>query len=65
MSAQHNDHVWLNVHNENWAIHAVIGPIIVLWRGYDPDLEWSAIDISEMDWTAYVEAAVALLTRVN
>ena len=44
---QHDDHIWLCVGSKMWAIWAIDGPIVHLWRGYAPNLEFSAVDLSE------------------
>lgn len=44
---QHDDHIWLCVNGGMWAICAIDGPIVHLWRGYAPNLEFSAVDLSE------------------
>lgn len=58
MSAeQHNDHIWLTVKGEAWAILAIRSPIIYLWRAWHPKLEFSAIDISNFNFESYCAAA--------
>lgn len=61
MSEQHDDHVWLTVNGEAWAIQAMEWPIVFLWRGYEPNLEFSAVDLSGFNAESYVNKAVAVL----
>ena len=61
MNAQHDDHVWLTVGGEGWAICAMKWPMIWLWRGYAPDLEFSAVEMSNFNAESYVDKAVKLL----
>jgi hypothetical protein len=49
MDEQHDDHIWLTVGGEAWAIQAIQPPILYLWRGCWPDCDYSAIDMSEFD----------------
>jgi hypothetical protein len=58
---QHDDHCWLTAGGSAWAIYAKHGDILTLWRGYRPYLEWSILDISEVNWESYHEKALALL----
>jgi len=59
---QQDDHVWLVWLGKSWAIRKIEYPIIHLWRGYYwPDLEYSAIDVSLVNWDKYCECAVQLL----
>jgi len=58
---QHDDHIWLTVGGRAWAIYAKDGDLITLWRGYYPWLEWSFLDISNVNWESYHEKALALL----
>jgi hypothetical protein len=58
---QHDDHIWLTVRGEAWAIQAMITPIIYLWRGYFPDCEYSAIDMSKFNYEIYCNRAVEKL----
>jgi hypothetical protein len=60
---QHDDHIWLTWMGEGWAIRRIEYPIIHLWRGYEPDLEYSAIDVSKVDWDAYCRMAVQMLSE--
>jgi hypothetical protein len=61
MSEQHDDHIWLTVNSEAWAIRAIEWPIIFLWRGYEPNLEYSAVEMSRFNAEAYADKAVAML----
>ena len=58
---QHDDHIWLTVDGEAWAIYRIRWPIIFLWRGYAPNLEYFAVEMSEFDNDAYVAKAAAML----
>jgi hypothetical protein len=44
---QHDDHIWLCVNGEMWAIRFMRWPIIYFWRGYSPNLEFCAVEMSE------------------
>ena len=65
MTEQHNDHVWVTVNGEAWAIMAIqhYGDIIIfhLWRGYEPNLEFCCFEVINPDWDAYCSAAVQML----
>lgn len=61
MSDQHDDHIWLTVCGEAWAIQALEWPIVFLWRGYEPNLEYFAVEISNFDADAYADKALAML----
>jgi hypothetical protein len=50
---QHDDHIWLTVGGSAWAIEWIWGNIIGLWRGYYPNFEYSAVDISKVNWENY------------
>ena len=63
---QHDDHCWLNVRGEGWAIRRIerAGSItwrIHLWRGYEPDLEFCCVELENFDIRAYSDAAARLL----
>jgi hypothetical protein len=58
---QHDDHIWLTVNGEAWAIAAINRPFIMLWRGYLPDLEFNLISMQDFDAEDYCDKAVALL----
>jgi hypothetical protein len=55
---QHDDHIWLTVAGSGWAIQAIIGNCIYLWRGYWPDCEYNAIDMSDFNYEVYCNRAV-------
>jgi hypothetical protein len=57
--AQHDDHIWLTVGGEAWAIKRIRQPYFYLWRGYWPNLEYTIVYMSEFDPVKYVERAVA------
>ena len=61
LPTQHDDHIWLTVNGDAWAIYSLHGDVAVLWRGYEPDLEFSRLDMSRVDWDSYTRKAVALL----
>jgi hypothetical protein len=61
MSEQHDDHIWLTINGEAWAINEIIGTLIVLWRGYAPNIDWAFVETTGMNWAAYCEAAAARL----
>jgi hypothetical protein len=63
MAEQHDDHIWLKVMGEDWAIRAIDhqNSIFYLWRGYHPDFEFLDVQIINVDWNAYCEAAVGML----
>jgi hypothetical protein len=58
---QHDDHCWLTVRQEAWAIRAIEDKMLHLWRGWEPHLEYLDIDLSRARWDKYTEAAVAAL----
>lgn len=61
---QHDDHIWFNVNGKSWAIQFIErGPPLVfyLWRGYWPNLEFTAYEFINPDWKGYCEAAVQML----
>ena len=59
--SQHDDHVWLTVSGEGWAIRKMRWPIVWLWRGYEPSLEYLSVDLSEFDADGYCDKAIELL----
>src|SRR5215471_2906064 len=61
MNDQHDDHIWITVAGEGWAIERIEGPILHLWRGHAPDLEYATLDTSNVNWAHYCSAAVHLL----
>jgi hypothetical protein len=63
---QHDDHIWLTVDGEAWAIMAInrFPPDVVvfyLWRGYQPNLDYRVVECTNYDWAGYCEAAVRKL----
>jgi hypothetical protein len=58
---QHNDHIWLTVKGEAWAIRSIEDKVMHLWRGWEPDVERMSIDLSRARWSSYCDAAVAFL----
>jgi hypothetical protein len=61
MREQHDDHIWLTVGGENWAIYFMSWPYIWLWRGYEPSLEFSVVEMSNFNADTYADKALALL----
>jgi hypothetical protein len=63
-SGQHDDHIWLTVNGEAWAIRAIERPdswVFRLWRGYYPELEFLSVEVKSPDWDSYCEAAIKML----
>jgi hypothetical protein len=58
---QHDDHIWLTVNGEGWAIHKMDWPYLWLWRGYEPNIEHTFVEMSNFNAEAYCNKAVALL----
>jgi len=60
---QHDNHIWLTVSGQAWAIRAIHKPIFYLWRGYmhDGTLETASLDTSEVDWDMYCERAAEFI----
>jgi hypothetical protein len=58
---QHDDHCWLTVGGEAWAIRAMHWPVIWLWRGYWPNHEYSIVRMEDFNAESYCDKAVALL----
>lgn len=58
---QQDDHCWIVASGESWAIRRIEGKVLLLWRGYWPDLDYSALDVSKVDWESYCAKAAALL----
>jgi muconolactone delta-isomerase len=61
IESQHDDHIWLNVAGSSWAIKRKSGDLIQLWRGYSPYIEYSIIDISNVNWDQYHQMWTALM----
>jgi hypothetical protein len=62
---QADDHIWLTVGGEAWAIHSIYQPIVFLWRGYSPNIELNAIDLSKVDWESYYKKCAEMLEVSN
>jgi hypothetical protein len=66
-SEQHDDHIWLTVRGQGWAILGIERRnktiIFRLWRGYAPSLEFSSVQMFDPDWEPYCEAAVDMLNE--
>jgi hypothetical protein len=63
---QHDDHIWLTVGGEPWAIRAIerCGPLVFrLWRGYFPELEYRSVEMINPDWDSYCKMAIKMLDR--
>jgi hypothetical protein len=58
---QHDDHIWLTVRGESWAIQSIYKSWIWLWRGYYPNIEVALLDVSGVDWVQYVNRAVFMI----
>jgi hypothetical protein len=61
---QHDDHCWLCA-DGMWAIHSMRWPLVLLWRGYDPDIEYMLMDLSKVDWDAYYAKAIEMIERAR
>jgi hypothetical protein len=57
---QHDDHCWLCA-DGMWAIHSKRGDLVLLWRGFEPHIEWMLMDLSKMDWESYTNKALEML----
>jgi hypothetical protein len=58
---QHDDHCWIVIGGEAWCIHYIEAPIIILWRGYAPFIEYNMLDISDMNMEQYCMIANQIL----
>jgi hypothetical protein len=63
---QHDDHIWLTVLGSAWAIQSLSKnpyghTLFHLWRGYEPNLEYLLLTVTENHWTEYCHKAVGLL----
>jgi hypothetical protein len=58
---QADDHCWLTVRQEAWAIRGVEDKTLHLWRGWAPNLEYLTIDLSRARWGPYCDKAVEFL----
>lgn len=56
-----DDHCWLTVAGDGWAIRRWRPPILYLWRGYRPRLQFTVVDTSNVDWEEYCRRAELLL----
>ena len=63
VAPQHDDHIWLTVVGEGWAIRAINGNFIYLWRGYAPFIEYSGIDMRDFNYNKYCDMAVEMLEK--
>lgn len=59
--AQQHDHIWLDINGQGWAIESIDGPVFHLWRGYEPHIERLVVTITNVNWSDYCDAAVAML----
>jgi len=53
VTEQHDDHIWLTAGGSAWAIEWICGDIIGLWRGHWPNLEFSLLNVSKVNWESY------------
>ncbi|HEY7415671.1 MAG TPA: hypothetical protein VH593_10805 [Ktedonobacteraceae bacterium] len=63
---QHDDHIWLVVAGESWAIHSIQRKAgytrLNLWRGYEPNLEYSEYVLDPgWDTERYIKTARQML----
>jgi hypothetical protein len=60
---QQDDHIWLTIAGEGWAIRAIHRSIFYLWRGdfWSGTLELQTVDVADVDWDMYCDRAVKLL----
>jgi hypothetical protein len=77
LGVQHDDHIWLTVGGEAWAIESISGSIIYLWRGYAPtlefylwhgyypSLEYSVVDMTGFDYDDYCAKAARALEEAK
>jgi hypothetical protein len=62
MPEQHDDHIWLTAAGEAWAIRAIRGERIYLWRGYAPNLQYCILEWPPVHWSHYADHAAQLLS---
>lgn len=65
---QHDDHIWLTVQGEAWAIRSIERilpdePRFELWRGYYPNIEFRRVWWPTKWWPVYMRAAASCLDR--
>jgi hypothetical protein len=61
-----DDHCWLTINGEAWAIRRWRPPTLYLWRGYHPHLQYTVVDVDNMteeDWDNYCDKAVKLIRK--
>jgi hypothetical protein len=65
LSYQYDDHIWVTVRGESWAIAEIYKSWIWLWRGYWGDehqpMEVALLDTNGIDWVGYCNRAVFML----
>ena len=70
---QHDDHIWMTVHGEGWAIRSIErfaieggreAMVFFLWRGYAPLLQYLDLMVTDPDWPGYCQHAVEKLEEV-
>jgi hypothetical protein len=61
IDAQHDDHIWVTVRGEAWAIAEIYKSWIWLWRGYWPNMEVALLDTNGIDWVGYCDRAVFMM----
>ena len=62
---QHDDHIWITVAGEAWAIFSIRRNRFLLWRGYSPNLEFMVMGVEHVDWESYCEKAHKKLMQEN
>ena len=60
---QHDDHCWLCVGGSMWAIHRMRWPLIWLWRGNWPYLEFNLVEMSNFNSESYADKAIAMMKK--
>jgi hypothetical protein len=65
MPEQHNDHTWVTLDGEGWAIKAIMEikghRIFCLWRGYYPLIQETLVDVTTLHTAEYVRRCVELI----
>lgn len=68
LELQHDDHIWLTILGEAWAIQAIHrypgeAYLFRLWRGYEPNLEFTDMVLTNTNWERYCVACVAVMHK--
>ena len=61
---QHDSHCWLTLRGSAWKIRAIEDKMLMLWRGWRPEVEYDSLDLSQYtpaQWARYCDKAVELL----